>query len=137
MYDKFSAPKWLQDCMFYMESRWHMNEQVQWVKCKSRMKYLISDYKPAPLSLTYRRFPGCLWQTLIYGGSCGFCLTLVSGRLWWFMSDISILEISWCIFLTLVSIRGGSGEFCFTLLSRKICSFQCDIIIYEAPMVYF
>ena len=29
VYDKFNAPKWLQDCMLSVELRWHTNEQVQ------------------------------------------------------------------------------------------------------------
>ena len=38
--------------MLSVELRWHTNEQGQGPggeKVKSRMKYLISDYKPAPL----------------------------------------------------------------------------------------
>ena len=30
VYDKFNAPKRLQDCMLPGELKWHMNEQVQW-----------------------------------------------------------------------------------------------------------
>ena len=29
VYDKFNAPKWLQDCMLSVGMRWHMNDQVQ------------------------------------------------------------------------------------------------------------
>ena len=29
MYDKFNAPKRLQDCMLSVELKWHTNEQVQ------------------------------------------------------------------------------------------------------------
>ena len=44
---KFNAPKWLQDCMLSVELRWHTNKQIQCPGGKNRMKYLISDYKPA------------------------------------------------------------------------------------------
>ena len=36
--------------MLSVELRWHRSND-QGVKCKSRMKYLISDYKPLPLPL--------------------------------------------------------------------------------------
>ena len=29
VYDKFNAPKWLQNCTLSVELRWHTNEQVQ------------------------------------------------------------------------------------------------------------
>ena len=30
VYDKYIAPKLLQDCMIYVELKWHMDEQVEW-----------------------------------------------------------------------------------------------------------
>ena len=47
----FNAPKCLQDCMLSVGLRWHTNEQVQWPGDKNVMKYMTSDYKPAPLLL--------------------------------------------------------------------------------------
>ena len=45
-----NAPKWLQDCMLSVALILHTNEQVQWPGGKYvNLKYLISDYKPAPL----------------------------------------------------------------------------------------
>ena len=30
VYDQVNVPKWLQNCMLSVESKWHTNEQVQW-----------------------------------------------------------------------------------------------------------
>ena len=30
VYDNFNAPKWLQDCMLYVDLKWHTTKQVQW-----------------------------------------------------------------------------------------------------------
>ena len=30
VYEKFNAPKWLQDCILSIELKWHTIEQVQW-----------------------------------------------------------------------------------------------------------
>ena len=50
VYDKYIAPKWLQDCMICVELKWHMDEQVEWpggggnVKSADESSDLISDY---------------------------------------------------------------------------------------------
>ena len=45
----FNAPTCLHYCMLSVALRWHTIEEVRWPGGKYVMKYLLSDYKPAPL----------------------------------------------------------------------------------------
>ena len=51
VYNKFNAPKWLQDCMLSVGLRWHTNEQVQWPRGKNVKVGWITWYQIINLHL--------------------------------------------------------------------------------------